>query len=238
MRCVFKREMCAYFKTPHAYIFIAAYILTFSLLFMEYNIHLESSSLNGVIGRFSIVAIFLLPFLTLGMFTQDRKFGTDKLWASLPLLPWQIVMGKFFAALCALLTATGISLVYPLIISMIGGLAVGEVFSLYLGLALLCAAMISVCMFACSLSESRMSSVLVGMGALLLLLLVDRSAEAVDDQSLREIVSFVSIFDKFQTFERGIVSLSSTLYLCTFAWLFLVFTSMVETFKRSRRRGL
>ncbi len=97
--------------------------------------------------------------------------------------------------------------------------------------------MISVCMFIASITESRMTAVLVGMGALLLLLLADRASEAVSDQSLREIVSFVSVYDKFETFERGIISLSSTLYLCSFTFALLVFTGMVENFRRSRRRG-
>lgn len=111
---LFKRELKGYFATPVAYVFIVIFLLligwiTFSLTgFYEQ----ERADLQSFFGWHPWLYLFLIPAISMRLWSEERKTGTIELLMTLPVTIGQSVMGKFLAAWA--FTAIALVLTFPM----------------------------------------------------------------------------------------------------------------------------
>jgi len=111
--------------------------------------------------------------LTMRLISEETRQKTDQLLLTSPLKVSDIVLGKYFAALLLFLLTLLITVLYPIILSFYGNVAVGEVLGGYIGFFLLGAAFISVGLFISSLTENQVISAVVTVITLLVLWIMD-----------------------------------------------------------------
>lgn len=158
MQAIFKREFRAYFKSPIGYIFLGAFIFYASLMFVMINLNAQSTALTGFFSNISLIFVFIIPIITMRLFSEERKSKTDQLLLTAPVKVSGIVLGKFFAAAAVLLISVVATMFFILIMKMYGSPAVGEAVVGYFGLFLIGLLFISIGMFMSSLTESQVVS--------------------------------------------------------------------------------
>src|SRR5262245_46081765 len=97
-----RREFRTFFTSPIAYIVLGAFLLAAGWFYFAALFLAGQASLRGffAIGPFAFCII--APAVTMRLFAEERKTGTLELLLSMPLHDWEVVVGKFAAALATM----------------------------------------------------------------------------------------------------------------------------------------
>ena len=100
IRIIAKRELGAYFGTPLAYVFVVIFVaLTGAFAFYVGNFFLRGQA--DLLSFFSYhpwLYLMLVPAVAMRLWAEERKSGTIELLMTLPVAPWEAIVGKFLAA--------------------------------------------------------------------------------------------------------------------------------------------
>ena len=97
---ILKRELYGYFATPVAYVFIVIFLFL-SGLFTFYMGGFYERNQADLLAFFSfhpILYLFLIPAISMRLWSEERKGGTIELILTLPISTTDAVIGKFLAA--------------------------------------------------------------------------------------------------------------------------------------------
>ncbi len=99
MLAVFKREFLSYFRSPVGYIAIALFSFLSGYIFIN---HFSGGAVNIASEIISLRSFFvvIVPIITMGLFAEDKKRGTEILYYTTPVDLFSVVLGKFLAAFC------------------------------------------------------------------------------------------------------------------------------------------
>jgi gliding motility-associated transport system permease protein len=143
---VAKRELKSYFLTPVAYVFIVIFLIFANwLAFSIGNLYERGQADLSVFFYFHPwLFLFLVPALSMRLWAEERKSGSVELLMTLPLAPWQAVVGKFLAAW--MFTAIAIVLTFPIWISInyLGNPDNGAILAAYIGSILMAGGFLAV----------------------------------------------------------------------------------------------
>ena len=216
MWAVFKKELKTYFLSPIGYIAIGIFMLMFSIFFYLTTISYGSVDMGNLYyatARYGL--LLMVPLLTMRMFAEERKNGTEQLLLTSPRSVTSIVLGKFFAALAVILITLILSLVYAVIISFFGNVNIPTLIVTIIGFLLVAMAAISIGMLASSITENQIISAIITIVVLVApWFLVDMS----------EIFSSIDLIDKFLKFPSGLVSVSDTVCLLSITAMCVLIT--------------
>ena len=98
MWAIAKKEFKQYFLSPIGYIYIGIFLLTCSLFFYLDLFNYQSAEFASMFGSVATILTFIVPMITMRMFAEERKNGTEQLLLTSPRSVTQIVLGKFIAA--------------------------------------------------------------------------------------------------------------------------------------------
>lgn len=176
-----RRELRSAFESPVAYVAIALFVVVLPALFFFLGYPVGRVPLPGLWegGQASLIVLFhwlplllalVVPALTMGAWSEERRSGTEELLLTYPVRTGAIVLGKFFGAwLLTLLMVSLAVLSAALTVDQLGDLDWNTVWVGLLGVSLLVAAYVGISQFVSSLSREQLVSFL--MSALLLGLL-------------------------------------------------------------------
>jgi len=236
---IYRKEMGHYFASPVAYVVVAMFLFVSALFFGLYLRDIVAASfgmppdfdgpsqlLRAFLGNlFSLLMLFLLPMVTMGLFAEERKRGTMELLMTSPIREVDIVLGKFLASLTLfavmlLPTAASVAFVYlhsdpaaPLRVILSG----------YLGIFLFGASLIALGSFLSSLTENQIVAGVLTFGLFLVLWAIDfgtRDTESVLGQTLH----YLSVINHYEDFTRGIIDTSGLVYYLSFIGFFIFLT--------------
>ncbi|MDO8686253.1 MAG: ABC transporter permease [Clostridiales bacterium] len=224
MKAIFWKEVKSYFYSPIAYVLIGLLILITSLFWP--NLTARSGDLTIHLSTMSFILIFFVPILTMRILAEDRKNGTEVLLITSPVSLTAVVIGKYLASLFVFLVIVGISFVYPIILIAYGGTLTVTLVGSYLGFILLGAALISVGIFASSLTENQVVAAVIGFVSLLIMWVADSIGPMIGG-FISKILSWFSVLSRFSDFSKGILGLSPVVYYLSFISVFLFLTIRV-----------
>ena len=105
------------------------------------------------------ILIFLIPAVTMRSFSDEKKLGTLELLLTKPLSIWQIVNGKFLAAMLLILIAIIPTYIYVIIISNMSNTStivdLGSINGSYFGLIFLISSYTAIGIFTSTLSDNQ-----------------------------------------------------------------------------------
>ena len=169
MIAIFKREFKSYFINMSGYLFGAILLLFTGVFTTAVNLLGQYATFELALQNVVMIFLLIIPILAMRSVAEDKHTGTDSLLYSLPLQLSSVVIGKYLAMLTVLLLPILIMCLYPLILSAFGNVSLIGSYTGLLGLFLLGAALIAICMFASSLTESQVIAAVLGFGLSLLL---------------------------------------------------------------------
>ena len=100
VRAIFKRELASYFATPVAYVFIVIFLVLAGAFTFYLGGFYErgQADLQPFFNFHPWLYLFLVPAVSMRLWSEERKSGTIELLLTLPVTMWQAVLGKFLAA--------------------------------------------------------------------------------------------------------------------------------------------
>lgn len=232
MKAIFKREFSSYFNSASGYVFLAVFYFFAGFYFFSNNLMQNSSDISMVFQSLFTIFIFLVPILTMRLFSEEFNNRTDQLLLTSPVRLNGIVYGKFFAAFAVYLIGVAILAIYMIVISFFVSVSVGEALCYMLGILLLGGAMISIGIFLSSLTKSQIIAAVCSFGVFLLLMYIDIFAEFVPTQILRTFLSDISLIDHYSDFMSAIFNVSDLLYFLSVIFVFNFLTVRVLEKKR------
>ena len=228
MGAIFKREMKAYFTSPIAYIYIAVFYVYTGMYFVSSNIYSATTDMTYVFSGVFTLMMIMLPLLTMRLMSEEKKQKTDQCLLTAPVNLAEIVMGKFFAALCVFLIGMAIYIPYVLVLYKLAGtVAWATVLGNMLALLLLGASFISIGMFVSSLTENQIVSAIASFILIMLLYMIDVLARSVSVEWLKNIMTSLGFYNKYYEFTNGIINIPSIVFFLSAIFIFNFLTVRV-----------
>lgn len=225
-----RRELGAYFNSFWGYLVVAVVLIINGLLFNAFAMGDAPKLSFEVLRDFfyfsfgtTVVASILI---TMRLIAEERQTGTMMLIHASPLAEWQVIAGKYLSAMVFLGVMLALSGYMPALVFVNGKVSLGHIFSGYLGLMLVGSATVAIGTFASTLSRSQLVAAVVG-GVIAVFLLVTWLLARIADPPLKEILSYMSLFDKHfrRSFMEGQIHTSDVVYYLSVTFAFLVLST-------------
>ena len=167
----------------------------------------------------------------------EKRIVTDQLTLTAPVSLFGLVMGKFLAAFLIFLCGAAVMLVYALFLAGMVSASGGEFgwaafFGNFVGIILMGGVFVSAGIFISGLTENQMIAAIGSIGANIVLCLFDVISNFVNVDVIKDIISALSVFYKYQEFTYGIFSLKNVLFFISLIVLFNFLT--MRTIERRR----
>lgn len=244
MAAVMKRELGYYFYSPVAYSLFAMFLLVAGYFFysgmtlygfasveisraaqfMEPDdLSIEENVLRIFFANLSVVMLLMLPVITMRLFSEEKKSGSIEMLFTWPIRDWEILLGKYLAALTVFAAMLFLTLPYTGIIAYYTPPPWGNLISGYLGLFLMGASFISLGIFVSSLTENQVIAGAITFGAILLFWLI---AWTVGDKigPLAATLKYLSLIEHFDRFTKGVIDTVDIVYYLSIVFVFLFLT--------------
>ncbi len=171
MLAIFSRELRSYFNNVIGFVVIAVLLFFSGIFATALNLRGLSADFEYTLSSLMIILIFIIPLLTMRSLTEDKRNKTDLLLSSLPLKSSQVIIGKYLAMVVVFAIPTLIMCIYPIIISAFGIMYYEAIYTSIFGFFLLSCALMAICMFLSTLTDSQVVAAVTSIGTLLLLYL-------------------------------------------------------------------
>jgi len=221
MKAIWLRELRAYFQSPIGYTFMGFFLLVAGLFFTVENLNQGSASFAQTLSSMSFIFMLLVPILTMRLMAEDRKAKTDQMLLTAPVSVWEVVWGKYLAAVCMLAATLLISLIFPIILARYAELSALEILCGYIGFFLLGCSFIAIGLLMSSLTENQVTAAAGSFALLLAIYLMDMLLTGINLPWLAAVLSWLSAYRRFQGFTSGILSFSAVMYFLSFSGLFV-----------------
>ena len=234
IRTIMKRELSGYFTSPIAYVFLVIFLLLTGFFTFTIGNFFErgEASLVSFFTWHPWLYLFLVPAVGMRLWAEERRSGTLELLLTMPIAPWQAIVGKFLASWLFL----GIALVltFPIIITTayLGDPDNGAVISGYLGSLLLAGAYLGVTELMSAITRNQIIAFIISVVVCFFLILcgwepvtqflVNHLPDAVVN-----LVKGLSTWYHFLAFQRGVIDFRDLLYFGSVIGFSLFATSVV-----------
>jgi ABC-2 type transport system permease protein len=233
-----EKEWRHYFGSPIAYVALSMWTALFGLFFwvifkqflmysmqtaqqMEmgggFKLSLNDLVISPVLRNMAVVALFILPMLTMRLFAEERRQGTMELLATAPLTDLQIVMGKFLGAMAlyAVMIAAGFANFallwkYATVAPEWKPLLTGA-----LALLLVGAAFISLGLFLSTLTRNQIIAGILGFGLALIFWVLGWLDQPMADTVTR-VVAYLGVTNHIEQMMKGVVDLKDLVFYASF----------------------
>ena len=219
MKAILKKELKSYFLSPIGYVVTGIFLLCFSVFF--FLTVLQSGSVDwGMLYYYTALygLIIIVPILTMRMFAEERKNGTEQLLLTAPIGMFKVVIGKLLAALSVILITLVISFMFFFIVKFFGSPNIVTTLVAMLGFVLMALAALSVGMFASSLTENQIISGIITIAFLIISLFMP---------DISNVLAGFSLMNYYTNFSQGVISLENVISLLLFSVVFISLTIIV-----------
>lgn len=225
MIAILRREFSAYFASPIGYVFLVMFYMVTGIPFLI-NLMSGSVDLSSVFSWTYSILMFIVPILTMRLFSEEKKQKIDQALLTAPVNIRSIVFGKYFAAMGIFLLGVVITIIYAVVLATMASIDWAVVWGSVLGLVLLGAALIAIGMFVSALTENQVIAA-VGALAIILVLMMINSFSSIMPGVLQTAVSYISFYTRFAPFAAGTLDVSNVIYFASIAAVFVFLTMRV-----------
>ena len=223
-----KRELISYFATPVAYVFITIFLLLSGLFtfYLGNFFEIGQASLGSFFEWHPWLYLFLVPAITMRLWSEEKKSGTIELLTTLPVSTLNIVLGKFMAAW--LFTLLALVLTFPIWITVnyLGNPDNGVIMASYIGSFLMSGGYLSIGIFISSLTKNQVISFIVSV-TICFLFTVSGLPIVLDffsnwaGEAITDVIASFSFLANYSDISRGIIDFRTLVYFLSLIVLFL-----------------
>lgn len=173
---------------------------------------------------FNIAAVLV----TMRSFSEEQQLGTDVLYRTAPIPMWQVVAGKFLAAIAFLLLLAVISVYLPGLIFVKGKVSVAHVLVGYAGVLMMSGTVAAMGIAASTLFRSQVVTALVSVALMGTFAWFLWRLSDVTDPPFDALFAYSALWDKhFTSFQDGSLHTRDVVFYATMSFLFLFASTKV-----------
>jgi hypothetical protein len=131
IKTVAKRELSGYFASPVAFVFIVIFLLLagFFTFMVAGFFERGEANLTSFFAWHPWLYLFLVPAVGMRMWSEERRLGTIELLLTMPVAPWQAILGKFLASWAVVALALLLTLPVVFTVNYLGNPDNGVIFA-------------------------------------------------------------------------------------------------------------
>jgi ABC-2 type transport system permease protein len=233
-----RRELASYLRTMSGYVIIAAVLFLLGLSFNAFVLSGPDQRSSEVLSQFFYLAsgftITASVFLSMRLLAEEHQRGTVTLLLSSPVRDFEIVAGKYLAAMIFLGLFLAASLCMPALILVNGKVSAGHLVAGYLGLMLIGSATMAIGTFGSALAKHQLLAVILN-AVMTVGLIVTWLLARVTSPPFSDIFSAMSLHQQhFPPFQSGIVHVRDVVYYLMVTYLGLFAATRVLEARRWR----
>ena len=228
---IFNKEFKTFFVSPIAYIVIFLYLLITGFLFFSPFFVNNQATLRSFFGYLPITFCFVLPAITMSLFSEELNVGSYELLLTLPVSFLDIIIGKFISALAFACIAILPTLSYPLFIGAISSLDWGPVIGGYIGAVFLAAAYSAIGLLASALTKKQIIAFIIGFSICLVLFMIDKVI-VVFPVKIVDFFQFFGADYHFRNIAKGVIDFRDILYFISICFIAMYATRLIMEEKK------
>jgi ABC-2 type transport system permease protein len=238
------KDFKTYFTSPIAYIVIAGFLLIMGWMFffnlsqfntqaMQYKqfgmgkgMSISDGIIRPLYGNMNVIFLFLVPFITMRLFAEERKLQTIQLLMTSPITLTEMVLGKFFSALFLVGTMLALTLVYPIILWIFGNPDKGPIITSYIGTMMLSSCYVAMGVLFSSMTENQIVAGALTFAAGLFFWLINWASQAAGPV-FSDVLDYLSLIQHYNNFSQGMIDTSDIFFYLSFIGLSLFLSHRV-----------
>ncbi len=217
---VSKKEFKSYFVSPIAYIVIIIFLFIINWFYITPFFYQKQASMRTFFSLLPIVMVFIVPAVTMKLFSEEINSGSYELIATLPISTLEIVLGKYLSAIYFIVFMLLPTLLYPVSLSLIGDFDIGLILGGYVGSLFLGGAFAAIGLFSSSLTKNQIVSFMTGVVICFTLWGIEMMLDFIP----ADIVSFLRYLCSdfhFRNISKGVFDFRDFLYFISLIFVFL-----------------
>ena len=237
MFALLRKEIGSFFSSITGYVVVIVFLLINSLFMWVFpgEFNLLDSGYANLDTLFIIspwVFLFLVPAITMRLFSEEKKSGTIELLLTRPLSDFTIVFAKYLTALMLVLFSLLPTVIYYISIYLlgnpVGNLDSGGIFGSYIGLFFLAGIYISIGLFSSSLTDNQIVAFIFSMILCFVFYFgFDALAGLPIFKGFDSLLVEMGINEHYRSISRGVIDSRDVVYFISIIAVFLFLTKTV-----------
>ena len=239
---ILRKEFVSYFRSPIAYGVMAFFALISGyffyvavVYFMQASIqssmmgqnqpmNVNDSVVRPLFSNISVIGLFVIPMITMRLFAEEKRTGTIELLITSPITDWEIIMGKWLAAIGLYAAMLAVSLLSMITLFIYGQPDWRPVLVGYLGLLLQGGCLLAIGTFISTCTRNQIVAGVAGFSVCLLLWVLDW-VSSFQDSAGAKVVAYMSVLQHYDSFSKGILDFKDIVYYLSAIFIGLFLTS-------------
>ena len=232
MRAVYRKEVGQLFRSMTGYICLSVFALLGGCIFIIYNLLAANGDIRNFFSPMMSTVIFIIPVLTMRSYAEERHSRTDQLLMSAPVSMLSVAVGKFLAIMTLFAVGMSFSLIYVIILAVLGQFDLTMVLGNLTGMLVSASAFAAIGMLISALTESQIIACIISYAVLLGLWMIGSAKSFIPNEYLREAVEWLSVQTRFAEFSMGILDLATIVYYLSICVFFIYAVALVTESRR------
>jgi len=238
LAAIYKREVLSYLSTPTAYVFVAVFLFASGAFTFEIGAFFAQgrADLGPFFSAQPWLLMIFLPAISMRLWAEERRAGTDELLLTLPASTWALTLGKFLAAWT--LAAAAIALTAPLwiTVNVLGQPDNGAIASAYAATILTAGAYVAIGAALSAITGAQVVAFVLAVLVGFLLTALGAPSTLAFARTLGpqvgDLLSAISILAHFETAQRGVLDARALIFFAALISMFLAMTALAVDAKR------
>jgi ABC-2 type transport system permease protein len=236
-----KRELTGYFASPVAFVFIVIFLILSGFFSFMVGGFFErgQASLESFFAWHPWLYLFLVPAVGMRMWSEERRLGTIELLLTMPVTPWQAIVGKFVASWAVVGLALVLTFPMWITVNYLGNPDNGVILAGYVGSLLMGGAYLSITAMTSAMTRNQVVAFIVSVVLSLFLILagyppVTNMLVSWAKPWIVEAIASFSVMTHFESLQKGVLDSRDILYFVSVMGFSLFTTSVIV---RTHRAG-
>jgi ABC-2 type transport system permease protein len=206
-----KKEEMALFTSPIAYVVMSVFLVIMGYTFTLTLFLTHVPTLVHLFLQIYVLFLLTVPIITMRLVAEERRLRTLEMLLTSPLTEVSVILAKFLASVSLIVVMLLLSYTYALTLAVLGAPDWGPIYSGYVGLFLLGAALVAIGLMTSSMVSNQIIAALLSLSIFLLLWIIDHLGWLLPDPFNAFVVN-LSLLVHFRPFATGSLFLSDAGY--------------------------
>lgn len=237
MKALYLKELRSFLSSVIGYIFISIFLVFNSLFLWVFSYETNildggTADLRAFFGISPFIFLILIPAITMRSLSEEKRTGTIELLFTKPISDFSIILTKYLAGVTLVFISILPTLIYYYTVHKLGEpvgiIDDGATVTSYFGLLLVGACLVSVGVFASSITSSQIVAFILSVFLSWFLVMgLDYLAVYSQFGGLDIVFRNLGLMEHYESIQKGVIDTRDLVYFISFIAVFILSTKLV-----------